>query len=113
EELAARRAGVVDAHRRAPACAAVVGVPDLDVRVALLVSVLERVDEVDAAAVRSAGPVPRQPRLGVDRAIRLGRDEVEAADVRVGDEDAIAEAGRRETGRIEAHEELAATMRAL
>ena len=71
------------------------------------------VDEIDAAVVRAAGPVPGEARLGVDRAIGLRRDEVETADMGGGDEDAVAEPGRPEPVRIDVDKQLAAALPAL
>src|SRR5439155_15623819 len=109
EELAVGGAVVVHARRGAPGGAVVVGEANDNVRVVLFVLLLERVDHVDATTVWTAGAVPGQARLRVDRAIRLRRDEVEPADVRIGDEDAAAEPRRAEPVRIDVHEELAAT----
>src|SRR5216117_3186603 len=113
EELTAHRAVVIHPHRWTPRRAAVVGVADEDVRVVALVLLLEGVDEVDATIVRSAAAVPRKAGFRVDRAIRLGRDEVEPADVSIGDEHAIAETGRPEPIGIDVHERLAAALPAL
>jgi len=56
----------------------------------------ERVDEIDAAGVRTAGSVPGEPRLRIDRPVGLRRDEVEAANMCRRDEDAVAESRRPE-----------------
>src|SRR5205814_5335152 len=69
--------------------------------------------EIDAPVVRAAGAIPGETGLRVDRAIRLRRDEVEAAHVRVGDEHAVAEACGTESVRVDAHEQLAAALPAL
>ena len=71
---------------------------------------LLRVHEVHAAVVRGPGAVPRQTGLGVDRTVGLRRDEVEAADMRRGDEDAVAKPGRAEAIRIDVDEQLAAAL---
>ena len=104
------RGVVVHANRCAPGCSVVVGITDEDVGVVLLVVLLEGVGDVDASVVRPACPVPREPRLGVHRAVGLRRDEVEPADVRVVDEDALAEPRWAEPVRIDADEELAAAL---
>src|SRR5205814_1976282 len=65
----------------APGRALVVRGTDHDVGVVALVRVLVDVDEVHAPGVPSAGPVPREPGLGVDRATGLRRDEVESTHV--------------------------------
>jgi hypothetical protein len=74
-----------------------------DVGVVALVLYLRGVDEVDAAA---KGAPPGKARLGVDRPVRLGRDEVEATDVCLGDEIAAAEARGPEAVRIDVDEEF-------
>jgi hypothetical protein len=62
--------------------------------VVALVGVLERVDEVDTAVVRSVAGIPGKPGFGVDRAVGLRRDEVKASDVGVDHEIPVAEPGR-------------------
>src|SRR5205823_1099910 len=66
----------------------------------------------DAPVVCAARAVPRQPGLGVHGTSRLRGDEVEAADVRVGDEDSVAEVGGAEPVRVDVHEQLAAALAA-
>jgi len=56
--------------------------------------------QVHPPGVRAAGAVPGQSGLGVDRAVRLGGDEVEPADVGRGDEDPLAAPGRAEPVRV-------------
>jgi hypothetical protein len=51
------------------------------------------------------GVPPGKARLGVDGAVRLRWDEIEAADVRRGDEDTVAEACGPEAVRIDVDEE--------
>ena len=74
---------------------------------------LLRVDEVDAAVVRAAGPVPGQARLRVHGAVRLRRDEVESPDMSFSDEDPVAESGGAESIRVDVDEDLAAALAAL
>src|SRR5438552_2946061 len=62
--------------------------------VVALVLRLLRPDQVNAAGVGASTPVPREIRLGVDRAIGLRRDEVETADVAMGGEDRLRKARR-------------------
>src|SRR5262249_10307237 len=97
----------------APRRAVVVGVTDEDVRVVRPVLLLEAVDDVDAPGVRAARAVPGEPRLRVDRATRLRRDEVESPDVSFVDEDSAPEAGGTEAVGIDVDEELAATLAGL
>ena len=113
QELAVRGRVVVDADACAPGGAAVVRVADHHVGVVALVLHLKRVDEIDPPGMRAAGPVPGEPRLGVDGAVGLRRDEVEAADVRGRGENSVAEAERAEPVRVDAREELAAALAAL
>src|SRR5438270_5695406 len=56
--------------------------------------------------------IPRQSRLGVDRSIRLGGNEVEAANMGVGDERTVLECAA-DAGWIEAGEDLSAALPAL
>src|SRR5439155_23021136 len=112
QELAVRGRIVVYAHRVAPGRPAVIRVAQKDVGVALLVPDFLGVDEVDAPVVCAARAVPRQSGLGVHGTPRLRGDEVEAADVRVGDEDSAAEVGGAEPVRVDVHEQLAAALSA-
>src|SRR5262249_34747701 len=98
----------VHADRSAPGRAVVVGVTDEDVRVVRPVFLLEAVDDVNAPVVCAARAIPGKPRLRVDRATRLRRDEVESPDVRVVDEDTAPEAGPGGPLGRPGHEELAA-----
>ena len=60
--------------------------------------------------MRAGGAVPGQADLGVDGAIRLCRDEVEAADMGGGDEGAIPEPGRANAVRVHVDEDLTAAL---
>jgi hypothetical protein len=80
----------------------IVGIADVNVHVVALVFLLQRVHLVDPSAVRSAGPVPGQARLGIDGALRLGRYVVEPSNVSVYYEVAVrAESRRTQAIRIE------------
>src|SRR5262249_38442403 len=104
---------VVHPYRCAPRPTVIVGVANVDVHVVALVLLLQRVDQVRPTAVRAAGPVPSQPWLSVDRAVRLGGYEVETAHVGVGYEDAVlAELGWAQTIGIDVHIDLAAALAA-
>ena len=105
QELAVRRRVVVYPYRCAPGHALVIRVSNEDIGVVALVLDFEGVDEVHAAVVRAARPVPGQPWLRVDRAIWLGRDEIKAAHVGVDHVGAAAaERLRSEAIGIDVHE---------
>src|SRR5204863_9992441 len=75
-----------------------------------LVLRLLRPDQVNAAGVGASTPVPRQIRLGVDRAIGLRRDEVETADVAMGGEHRLREARRTESVRVDGRVDVCSTL---
>src|SRR5205807_4241844 len=105
QELAIGSTIVVGPHRCAPAGALVVGVTHPGVQIVAPVLHLERVDEIDAASMWTIAAIPRQSRLGVDRSIRLGGNEIEAANMGVGDERTVLECAA-DAGWIEAGEDL-------
>ena len=63
--------------------------------------------------MRSSGPIPGQPRFGVDRAIHLRGDEVKPSDMRSGDKYSIAKFGRSQTVGVDVDEQLSAALTAL
>src|SRR5262249_62242055 len=86
QELAVGGVVVVDLDPVAPGGPVVVGEAQEDVGVVALVRLLVGVGHVQPAAVRAVRQVVGQVGLGVDGAAVLGRDEVEAAGVGVGDQ---------------------------
>src|SRR5882724_8986097 len=105
---------VVHPHACAPSRAVIVGITDVNVCVVAFVLLLQRVHQVHPAIVRATSTVPCQARLGVNRAVRLSRYEVEASNVSVDHEDAvIAESVWTQTIRIDIHIDPASTLAAL
>ena len=101
KHLRSRRGVVIDAKRCAPCDSVVVGEPEHDVGVVVLIHRFIGVNHVEPVVVRATGAIPRQARLGIDRAVRLRRDEVESADVCGRDRQLRSESTRGEAGRID------------
>src|SRR5882724_10468298 len=105
---------VVHPYACAPSRPAIVGIADVNVSIVAFVLLLQRVHQVYAAIVRAAGTVPCQARLGVNRAVRLGRYEVEASNVSVDHEDTvITESVWTQTVGIDIHIDPTSTLAAL
>src|SRR5882757_8707746 len=114
EELTIPGIVVVHPYARAPSRAVIVRIADVDVGVIAFVLLLQRVHQVHAAIVRAAGTIPCQARLGVNRAVRLGRYEVEASNVSVNHEDTvITESVWTQTVGIDIHIDPTSTLAAL
>src|SRR5438477_1697418 len=94
QELAVGSAVIVHAHAGVPGGAIIVGIADEDVEVVAVIFQFARVHKIDAAVVRASGAVPGQARLGVNRAMELSRNVIEAADVGLSDEGAVIAEGR-------------------
>src|SRR5262249_2550592 len=67
-------------------------------------------NEVDPARVGTAAVVVGEVRLGVDRAVGLSCDEVEASDAAVGDKRRLPETGRAQAVRIDSRIDVGAAL---